>query len=245
MVFFKETQTVTYESRALFIEEFIKRLAAGDTPDAPYYHLGTREPNRSPQGRSAHQQLECRTETKPHATHLTYVVKIGSWPEDSLPVRGYFPSLLSRPYFSRTLPDLGIGGAKLDTLPTPSDLVFVAAAQAELIKEQQCTGSVKQFTTPKAEPMVAESTRTSAQITYPQKRKLCWLDDSDSRDVKSTAKSHRVSAPVARAEQMNTLVTAMLAKIRDVDWRKRSMPKIAPADKGKKVLYEKAKGNPV
>ncbi|KZV33954.1 hypothetical protein F511_04179 [Dorcoceras hygrometricum] len=41
-------------------------------------------------------QLGCHTETKQHATHLTYVVKLGSWPEDSLPVRGYFPSLLSR-----------------------------------------------------------------------------------------------------------------------------------------------------
>ncbi|KZV30464.1 hypothetical protein F511_23471 [Dorcoceras hygrometricum] len=126
--------------------------------DVPYYHLGTREPNRSPQGRSAHQLLGCRTETKQHATHLTYVVKLRSWPEDSLPVRGYFPSLLSRrvkalpqkaenvgrimrktlsdfshsfaltAYFSRTLPDLGIGGATPDTLPAPSDLVFMAAA---------------------------------------------------------------------------------------------------------------------
>ncbi|KZV16080.1 hypothetical protein F511_25912 [Dorcoceras hygrometricum] len=64
--------------------------------DAPYYHLGAREPDRSPQGHSAHQLLGCRTETKQYATHLTYVVKLGSWTEDSLPVRGCFPSLLSR-----------------------------------------------------------------------------------------------------------------------------------------------------
>ncbi|KZV48253.1 SPX and EXS domain-containing protein 1-like [Dorcoceras hygrometricum] len=96
-----------------------------------------------------------------------------------------------------------------------STYVIIHSAQRELSKEKHSSSNIKQFTSPKEELKVAESTRTEAQITFPQKRKLHWLDDSGSEDVKPVANALRISAPVARADQMATLVTAMLAKVPD------------------------------
>ncbi|KZV49410.1 MLO-like protein 9 [Dorcoceras hygrometricum] len=122
MVFFKETQTVTYESRAsppLFIEEFIKGLAAGDTSDAPYYHLGTREPNSSPQ--------RTPTARESHGNQAIPEDRGEDLARPRSPSRYAHLKPPSPSINTRAPSDLGIGGATPDTLPAPSDQCFVVA----------------------------------------------------------------------------------------------------------------------
>ncbi|KZV24180.1 hypothetical protein F511_03497 [Dorcoceras hygrometricum] len=97
------------------------------------------------------------------------------------------------------------------------------------------------------------------QMTRPPKRKLILLEDSDSEDPKPLPKETKVSAHVFQTS-MSRMRAQILAVPDDeslsLDALYRilkgksytpspSLPKIAPADKGKNVLVEKAKGNPV
>ncbi|KZV57767.1 disease resistance protein [Dorcoceras hygrometricum] len=141
------------------------RLAAGDIPDAPHNHLGTRGPSSSPDVPTCVTKIGCHT-------RISYE-ELGRWTEDPYLVREYLPRTMSRRkripritedirqdilfhrlspsintrfapsfythsflhtfalsiYFSRSraLPDLSIGGASSDTLPAPSDQLFVVA----------------------------------------------------------------------------------------------------------------------
>ncbi|KZV29202.1 hypothetical protein F511_37735 [Dorcoceras hygrometricum] len=98
--------------------------------DAPHNHLGTRGSSYL-------------------LTALMHDARVGRTPKDALPDRDLpeasplfqecFPRTMSRRdeesclayifshFCSRTLPDLSIGGASLDTLPVPSDQLSVVA----------------------------------------------------------------------------------------------------------------------
>ncbi|KZV22034.1 cysteine-rich receptor-like protein kinase 35 [Dorcoceras hygrometricum] len=60
------------------------RTRGGDTSDAPHKHLGTRGPSSSLETPTCATKIENRSRTR---------VKIGSLPEDSLPVREYLPRI--------------------------------------------------------------------------------------------------------------------------------------------------------
>ncbi|KZV52738.1 hypothetical protein F511_43371 [Dorcoceras hygrometricum] len=77
-----------------------KRLAAGDTPDAPHYYLGTREPNSSPKT-PTHTSSSGATRGPSDTLHSTYATELGLFPKDALSrsdiKKGEAPSTFQRP----------------------------------------------------------------------------------------------------------------------------------------------------
>ncbi|KZV24533.1 cinnamoyl-CoA reductase 2-like [Dorcoceras hygrometricum] len=59
------------------------RTCGGDTPDAPYYHLGTRESNSSPKT-PTHTSSSGVTRGPSDTLHSTYATELGLFPEDVL-----------------------------------------------------------------------------------------------------------------------------------------------------------------
>ncbi|KZV57187.1 hypothetical protein F511_13079 [Dorcoceras hygrometricum] len=110
-------------------------LTVGDTPDAPHDHLGTRGPSSSPKVPT------CAIKIGGHPR--SSYEDLGRWTEDSCLVREYLPRTLSRrkriPRITKDIrqdilfhllsPSINtsIGGASPDTLPAPSDQLFVVA----------------------------------------------------------------------------------------------------------------------
>ncbi|KZV24864.1 hypothetical protein F511_14747 [Dorcoceras hygrometricum] len=120
-------------------------LATGDTPDTPHYHLETRGPSRATPTRSTLLRLRIAIGPAPPSQDISRGLcreSSGDGPRTMIGPRRSLRSLTLRAEESflvdicshslaRTSPDFSIGGAYPDTLPAPSNELFMVADPEE------------------------------------------------------------------------------------------------------------------
>ncbi|KZV14750.1 hypothetical protein F511_41110 [Dorcoceras hygrometricum] len=89
----------------------------------------------------------------------------------------------------------------------------------------------------RADPMLTLVTTMLAKVPDDESLSL--------EDLIRTCRAKVFPPSVMSREPLTEVRWSQGIHLREVDWHTRSLPKIAPVDKGKKVLVEKAKGNPI